>query len=67
MRFKDNIWAADSAEMELLSKKNKSVKSLLSVIDVFSKYAWVKPLKAFIEIMNQSNRKPSKLWVDQGR
>ena len=53
--------------MELLSKKNRSVKSLLSVIDVFTKYAWVKPLKAFIEIMNQSNRKPSKLWVDQGR
>ena len=53
--------------MELLSKKNKSVKSLLSVIDVFTKYARVKPLKAFIEIMNQSNRKPSKLWVDQGR
>ena len=43
--------------------------------DVFTKYAWVKPLKdkkgktvlnAFIKIVNESNRKPSRLWVDQG-
>ena len=75
-RFKDNIWAADLAEMESLSSKNKNVKYLLCVIDVFTKYAWVKPLKdkkgktvlnAFIEIVNESNRKPNKLWVDQGR
>ena len=44
-RFKDNIWAADSAEMESLSSKNKNVKYLLCVIDVFTKYVWVKPLK----------------------
>ena len=40
------------------------------------KYAWVKTLKnkesktvlnAFIEILNESNSKPNKLWVDQGR
>ena len=46
------------------------------MIDVFTKYAWVKPLKekkcktvlnAFIEIVNESNRKPNKLWVDEGR
>ena len=75
-RFKDNIWAADLAEMESLSSKNKNVKYLLCVIDVFTKYAWVKPLKdkkgktvlnAFMEIVNESNRKPNKLWVDQGR
>ena len=62
--------------MESLSSKNKSVKYLLCVIDVFTKYAWVKPLtdkkggtvlNAFIEIVNKSNRKPNKLWVDQGR
>ena len=43
-RFKDNIWAADLAEMESLSSKNKNIKYLLRVIDVFTKYAWVKPL-----------------------
>ena len=44
-RFKDIIWAADFAEMESLSSKNKDVKYLLCVIDVFTKYTWVKPLK----------------------
>ena len=37
-RFKDNIWAAELAEM------NQGVKYLLSVIDVLTKYTWVKPL-----------------------
>ena len=59
-----------------MSSKNKNVKYLLCVIDVYSKYAWVKPLKdkrgktvlnAFIETVNESNRKPNKLWFDQGR
>ena len=63
-RFKDNIWAADLAEMESLCSKNKNVKYLLCVINVFTKYAWVKPLKdkkgktvlhAFIEIVNEIN------------
>ena len=62
--------------MESLSSKNKNVKYLLCVIDVFIKYSWVKllkdkkcktVLKAFIKIGNESNRKPNKLWVDQGR
>ena len=75
-RFKDNIWAEDLAEMESFSSKNKNVKYLLCVIDVFTNYAWVKPskdkkskpvLNAFIEIVNESNRKPNKLWVDQGK
>ena len=43
-RFKDNIWAADLAEMGSLSSKNQGVKYLLCVTDVFTKYAWVKPL-----------------------
>ena len=38
-RFKDNIWAADLVEMESLSSKNKNVKYLLCVIDIFTKYA----------------------------
>ena len=52
--------------------KNRNVKYLLCVIDVFTKYGWVKPLKdkkgktvlnAFIEIVNESTGKPKKLWV----
>ena len=44
-RFKDHIWAADLAEMGSLTSKNWGVKYLLCVIDVFTKYVWVKPLK----------------------
>ena len=42
---KDNIWGADLADMQLLSKYNKGIRFLLCVIDIFSKYAWVVPLK----------------------
>ena len=43
--FRDNIWGADLADMQLLSKFNKGFRFLLCVIDIFSKYAWVIPLK----------------------
>ena len=45
VRFKDDIWVADLAEMGSLSSKNQGVQYLLSSVDVFTKYAWVKPLK----------------------
>ena len=74
--FKDNIWGTDLADMQLLSKCNKGIRFLLCVIDIFSKYAWVVPLKdkkgisivkAFQSILKQSNsRKPNKIWVDKG-
>ena len=44
VRLKDNIWAADSVEMRSLSSKNKNVK-YLCLIDIFTKYTWVKPLQ----------------------
>ena len=43
--FKDNIWGADLADMQLLSRYNKGMRFLLCVIDILSKYAWVVPLK----------------------
>ena len=43
--FKDNIWGADLADMQLISKVNKGFKFLLCVIDIFGKYGWVIPLK----------------------
>ena len=39
--FVDNIWGADVADMQLISKFNKRFRFLLFVIDVYSKYAWV--------------------------
>ena len=43
--FRDNIWVADLADMQLISNFNKGSRFLLCVIDIFSKYAWVVPLK----------------------
>ena len=62
--------------MQLISKFNKGFRFLLCVIDIFSKYAWVVPLKdkkgistvnAFQKILKESDRKPNKIWVDKGR
>ena len=73
--FKDNIWGVDLANMQLISKYNKGIRYLLCTIDLFSKYAFVVPLKgnkgntitnAFQSILDKSNRKPNKVWVDQG-
>ena len=73
--FKDKIWGADLADMQLISKFNKGFRFLLCVIDIFTKYAWVVPLKdkkgtsivnAFQKILKQSARKPNKIWVDKG-
>ena len=61
--------------MQSLSKYNRGIKYLLCVIDFFNKYAWVIPIKdkkgnsivnAFKKILSNSNRKPNKIWVDQG-
>ena len=43
--YKDNIWGVDLVDMQLISKFNKGFRFLLCVIDIFSKYAWVVPLK----------------------
>ena len=71
--FRDNIWGVDLADMQSLSKYNKGIKYLLCAIDLFSKYAWVVPLKdkRGISIVNAfqkiiSKRKSNKIWVDQG-
>ena len=60
--------------MQSLSKYNKGIKCLLCAIDLFSKYAWVVPLKdkkgssivhAFQKIISEG-RKLNKVWVDKG-
>ena len=42
--YRDNIWSADLADMQLLSKFNKGSRFLFCVIDIYSKYAWVIPI-----------------------
>ena len=72
--FTDNIWSVDLADMKSLSKYNKGIRYLLCVFELFSKYAWLIPLKdkreittgiAFQKIISKG-RKPNKIWVDQG-
>ena len=80
--LRGNIWGVDLADMQPLSKYNKEIKYLLCTIDLFSKYAWVIPIKdkkgtsivnAFKKIISEGSeaeskgrRKPNKIWVDQG-
>ena len=61
--------------MQLITKFNKGFRFLSCVIDIFSKYAWVIPLKDkkgvtiaydFQKILDESNRKPNTIWVDKG-
>ena len=60
--------------MESLSKYNKGNKYLLCAIDLFSKYAWVVPIKNkkvtsivnVFQIIISKGRKPNKIWVDEG-
>ena len=70
----DKIWAADLADMQAFTKFNRGIKYLLAVIDVFSKYGWLIPLKdktgksvasALKTIFKE--RKPEKMWVDKGK
>ena len=43
--FTDNIWGDELADKQSLSKYNKGIKYLLCAIDLFSKYAWIVPLR----------------------
>ena len=69
----DEIFAADLVEMQKFAKLNKGYRYLLTCIDIFSKFAWVIPLKdkrgitiknALQKIFNK--RKPKFLWTDRG-
>ena len=61
--------------MQLISKFDKGTRFLLCINDIFSKYTWVVPLKdkkcttivnAFQKVLDNSTRKPNKIWVDKG-
>ena len=62
-------------QLKTISRFNKRIRFLLCVTEIFSKYAWVVPLKdkrdviiinAFQNILNSSKRKPNKICVDKG-
>jgi hypothetical protein len=71
----DDIWAADTAQMNTADKKeNDGYIYFLVVIDIFSKYAWARPLKtktakevtdALSDILKTSNRRCNTLFTDR--
>ena len=63
-----------SSNMQLISKFPKGIRFLLCVVDIFSKYAWIIPLKdkkgvtivnAFQSTLNNTKRKRNKIWLDK--
>ncbi|XP_046751326.1 uncharacterized protein LOC124414422 [Diprion similis] len=75
VRGLDETWQADLVDMTAYSSHNKGYKYLLTIIDIFPKYAWAVPIKfksrkdvttAMVSVLTQ-NRIPKHLHVDQGR
>ena len=70
----DSLWEADLAFIQDVAKGNDGVNYLLVVIDVFSKYVWVRPMKnktarSLLEVFDsilRKGRKPEKLRTDKG-
>ena len=78
--YKDETLSADLIDKSSLSKYSNNYKFILTVIDIFTKYAWAIPLKnksdlsitnGFKIVLGESPqggseiRKPEKLWVDR--
>jgi hypothetical protein len=76
VNYIDDTWQADLCDMQSLSKYNDNFKYLLTVIDIFSKFAWVVALRnktsvevirGFHEIFKSSKRMPTNLNMDKGK
>ena len=73
---RDQQWVADLVEMQRVARHNRGMRYLLTVVDVLSKYAWVRPLKnktgaevvrAFRSIIKDGGRQPQTLQTDKGK
>lgn len=71
----DEQWQADLADVSLIARENNGYRFILTVIDVFSRFAWARPLKskrgeevsaAFQDIF-QEGRIPKRVQTDQGK
>lgn len=72
----DRIWTMDLMDVRKYSKQNKNYKYILVVLDIFSRFAWARPVKAktgrevtdaLRDIFTKSGRKPSRIWSDDGK
>ena len=69
--FKNDLFSADLVDYSILSKQNKGIKFLLTVIDIYSRYVWVLPLKnkqsiTVLDSFKSINEIPKNLFVDRG-
>lgn len=71
----DDVWMADLMDMVKYAEWNQGYKYILLVIDTFSKYVWLRPLRrktgedvadAFADLFKSSGRTPAKLMTDKG-
>ena len=71
----DEQWQADLADVSLIARENNGYHFILTVIDIFSRYAWARPLKtksgkevakAFEDIF-QEGRIPQRIQTDEGK
>jgi hypothetical protein len=72
----DDVWSMDLVDMSEWKTKNDGMAWMLTIVDVFSRYAWAIPLRdksaevvldGFKSVIDDSGRKPTKIWVDQGK
>jgi len=71
---RDSIWTADVLDIHQYARQNEGNKFILVVLDIFTRYAWARPLKNKTGLSNSSaledilnnGRKPTKLWTDEG-
>ena len=71
----DHIWTMDLLDIHRFSRQNTNFRFILVVLDVFSRFAWARPLKdktaksvanSLQDIITTSGRKPKKIWSDKG-
>ena len=71
----NSIWTMDLLDIHQFSRQNKNFRYILVVLDIFSRFAWVRPLKdktgtsvarALQDIITTSGKKPHKIWSDRG-
>jgi hypothetical protein len=71
----DDTWQIDLVDMQKHAKLNKGFHYILTIIEVFSKYAWAIPVKrkngnyttlAFRSVLKKSKRRPKKIQLDKG-
>ena len=63
--FIDNIWGADLADRQIIKRFNKRFRFLLCIIPLKDKIG-ITTTNGFQKMLDKSNRKPNKVWVDKG-